>query len=59
MAKFFAFLERCLANKEYLLYDEQVDRGAITKLSDPTMADLVGYYLLEAIQSAPAKSVNT
>ena len=45
-------LQRCLENKEYLLFDQQVDRGAITKLSDPTMADLVGYYLLEGLQAA-------
>ena len=44
-------LQRCLENKEYLLFDQQVDRGAITKLSDPTIADLVGYYLLEGLQA--------
>ena len=51
-SNFMNVLQRCLEKKEYLLFDQQVDRGAITKLSDPTMADLVGYYLLEELQVA-------
>jgi hypothetical protein len=55
--KFLNVLQRCLEKKEYLLYDQQVDRGAITKLSDPTMADLVGYYLLECVQAQLPKPI--
>ena len=41
-------LENCLNDNQILLIEKQFDRGEITKLVEPTIADLFGYFLHEA-----------